>query len=283
MKLLYAVILGLIQGLTEFIPVSSSGHLALFEMIFKVNLENQLAFDVMVHMGTLFAIIIYFKKEVKYLVQTSIKVLQRILDEPGILKEIDKFGSDRLPVLLVLGTIPFGVAGIVLGEQLHRASNSPIIIGVMLILVGIVMWFIDKATQVKKNIANIDYYDGLMIGSSQALALIKGTSRSGVTIATGRLLGYSLTDSAKFSFLLGIPSIGMSGVYAILRLIGNPNSVDWSIMIIGFITSFISGLFAIKILLKLLSKVGITPFVIYRVAFGTLIIVTTIVLTLLNR
>lgn len=278
MEIIKAIILGIVQGLTEFIPVSSSGHLELFRLIFGWETENQLAFDVMVHMGTLGAIILFFWKEVQYLAQTTVKITRRIIDDPSLIKNVERFGADRLPVILILGTIPVGLAGIMLGDQLADASGSPYVIGTMLILVGGLMWFVDKRFKVKKALSKVDYYDGLMIGASQALALIKGTSRSGITMTTGRFLGYSLADAAKFSFLLGIPSIGAAGAYKILQLIGNPGEADWLIMTVGFITSFVSGYFAIRLFMNLLNKVGIKPFVIYRVALGAIVIVTAIVM-----
>ncbi len=283
MEIIKALVLGIVQGLTEFLPVSSSGHLELFRLILKWEMENQLAFDVMVHMGTLGAVILYFWREVKYLIQTTIKIGKRIFDDPSLLKNIESFGADRLPIILILGTIPAGIAALVLGSQLDEASSSPYVIGAMLIVVGGIMWFVDKQFQVKKQLSKVDYYDGLMIGAAQALALIKGVSRSGATITTGKFLGYSLSDSARFSFLLGIPIIGLAGVYEMLQLIGNPAAVNWPVMVIGFVTSFVSGYFAIKMFLQLLNKVGIKPFVIYRVALGAIVIVTAIAMQMFTK
>lgn len=283
MEIIKAIILGIVQGLTEFIPVSSSGHLELFRMFLNWEMKNQLAFDVMVHMGTLGAVILYFNKEVKYLVQTTIKIGKRVFDDPSLLKNIESFGADRLPIILILGTIPAGIAALMLGNQLDKASDSPYVIGAMLIIIGGLMWFVDKQFQVKKQLSKVDYYDGLMIGAAQALALIKGVSRSGATITTGRFLGYSLADSAKFSFLLGIPIIGLAGIYEFFQLIGNPSAVNWPVMIAGFVTSFVSGYFAIKIFLNLLNKVGIKPFVIYRVALGAIVIVTAIAMQVFSK
>lgn len=282
MNILQSIILGIIQGLTEFLPVSSSGHLELFRILLKWPTE-QLAFDVVVHLGTLGAILLYFRKEVVYLFKTGIKAGRKILANPTVLGNIENFNGDRLPVLIIMGTIPVGIAAIMLGDQLSTASTNPYVIGAMLIIVGLLMWFVDKRFEVKKRIANIDFFDGLMIGASQALALIKGVSRSGATITTGRFLGYSLSDTAKYSFLLSIPAIAMAGVYEILKLIGNPGEVDWLVMLSGFVTSFACGYLSIKIFLGLLEKVGLKPFMIYRVALGVVVIVAAIVMNILNK
>jgi len=178
MTIIQSVVLGLIQGITEFLPVSSSGHLVLVPYILDWP-QQSLAFDVMVHMGTLGAIALYFQKEIKYLAKTSVTVTKRIIADPQILLNIDNFNGDRLPVILLIGTVPVGIAGLVLGDKLADRSESPLVIAAMLILVGLLMWFIDKRSKPIKKLANVDFYDALMVGASQALALIKGTSRSG--------------------------------------------------------------------------------------------------------
>jgi len=272
MSIIQSIILGLIQGITEFLPVSSSGHLVLIPYLLSWP-QQSLAFDVMVHMGTLGAILLYFQKEVKYLAKTSVTVTKRIISDPQILLNIDNFNGDRLPVILLIGTVPVAIAGLVLGDKLADKSESPLVIAAMLILVGLLMWFIDKRSKPIKKLANIDFYDALMVGASQALALIKGTSRSGITIAAGRHVGYSIKDAAKLSFLLSIPAVGLAGAYKLFQLIGNPNEIEFFPMLIGLLTSFGSGYFAIRFLFGILEKKGIKPFIYYRIALGTIIII----------
>lgn len=282
MTIIQSIVLGLIQGITEFLPVSSSGHLVLIPYLLKWP-QQSLAFDVVVHIGTLGAIVIYFQKEVKYLAKTTVTVTKRIISDPQILLNIDNFNGDRLPVILLIGTVPVAIAGLVLGDKLASKSASPLVIAVMLILVGLLMWFVDKRSKPIKKLANIDFYDALIVGASQALALIKGTSRSGITITAGRHVGYSMKDAAKLSFLLSIPAIGLAGAYKLFQLIGNPNEIEFFPMLIGFVTSFASGYAAIKLLFKILEKKGIKPFVYYRIALGTIIIITYTISTIISK
>lgn len=276
MTIIQSIVLGIVQGLTEFIPVSSSGHLVLIPFFFNWP-QQSITFDVMVHLGTLGAVLVYFRKEVAYLVKTTIKVLQRIIAKPDILLNIDNFNGDRLPVLMVIATIPVGIAGLMFGNRLSEATSSPYIVAAMLIIVGLVMWFVEKRFRVKKTLAEIDFYDALMIGASQALAMVRGVSRSGATMITGKVLGFSNKDAAKFSFLLSIVTIGLAGLLETFKLLTGGIGFEWLPGIIGFGTSFVSGFFAIKLFMGLLEKFGFKPFVIYRVLLGIAVIVIAII------
>lgn len=282
MTIIQSIVLGVIQGVTEFLPISSSGHLVIIPYILNWP-QQSLSFDVMVHIGTLGAVVLYFQKEVKYLAHTAVKVTKRILSNPQILLSIENFNGDRLPVILAIGTLPVGVAGIVLGDRLAERSESPLVIATMLILVGLLMLFVSNRAKPVKKLANINFYDALVVGASQALSLIKGTSRSGITITAGEFIGYTLKDAARLSFLLSIPAVGLAGAYKLFQLIGNPNEIEFLPMTIGLVTSFISGYAAIKFLFETLEKKGLKPFIYYRIALGGIIIITYIVSSIISK
>lgn len=271
MTIIQSIVLGIIQGITEFLPVSSSGHLVLVPFIFDWP-QQSLAFDTTVHLGTLLAVILYFKTEVIYIAKTSGTVARKILDKPTLLMDIENFNGDRLPVLLVIGTIPVAIAGLLFGDRISTATSSPYIVSAVLIIFGLIMWYVDEKFDAKKKLSQVDFFDSIMVGAMQALALIRGTSRSGATITAGRYLGFSRTGAAKFSFLLSIPAVLLAGGYKLFQLAVTPASIEVVPMIIGFATSFVSGYVAIKFLMGLLQRRGLKPFVLYRVVLGIAIL-----------
>lgn len=272
MSILQSIILGLIQGVTEFLPISSSGHLAIIPYFFDWP-EQTITFDVTLHLGTLLALVISFRKELMYLVKTTVTVIRKISQDPENLLQLEKFNGDRLPLLIIISTIPIGIAGLIFGERVSEISKSPFVVSGALIFFGLVMWFVDRRYKVAKKLSNIDFYDSLMIGGAQVLSLIRGTSRSAVTITMGRFLGFSRSEAAKFSFLLSVPTIAVASVFSLIQLVSAPRSFEILPALIGFITSFTTGFFAIKILLKLIDRFGLAPFVIYRITLGAVIII----------
>lgn len=272
MSTVQSIILGIIQGITEFLPVSSSGHLTIIPYFFDWP-KQTVAFDVMLHLGTLAALIVSFRKELAYLVQTTAKVISKISKDPEKLLQLEKFNGDRLPLLLIIATVPIGIAGLIFGERVSEVSKSPFIVSGALIIFGLIVWIVDKKYKTAKKLSNIDFYDSLMIGGAQVLSLIRGTSRSAATITMGRFLGFSRADSTKFSFLLSIPTIGIAGIFNVIQLLGAPGSFEILPAIIGFTASFITGLLAIKLLLKWIDRFGLAPFVIYRIILGVMIII----------
>lgn len=244
MTLLQPIILGIIQGITEFLPISSSGHLIIVPYFFNWDLQD-LSFDVALHFGTALAVLTYFSRDWKKIFSSQFT------------------GKSNMLIVIIAATIPVGLAGILLEDIVQEIFRSPVWVAFMLILVSGVMWLAEKTYRPKKEKG---FKDIFIISLSQIIALIPGTSRSGITISTGMFLGKSREESARISFLLATPIIiGAALVKAPDLINGAVNIVS---LIIGVATSFVVGLLSIKFLLAYVKKNSLMLFVIYRVLLG---------------
>jgi len=262
MDLIQIVVLAVVQGLTEFLPISSSAHLILVPIVF--NWQDQgLAFDVAVHVGSLSAVVIYFRRE---LVRMSIDWGHSVALRKNI-------GESPLAWAVILGTIPAGLAGLILNDFVENNFRSPFIIATSTIVFGLLLWYADKQGKQKRSEHSLKILDILFIGIMQALALIPGTSRSGITITAGLLIGLSRDAAARFSFLLSIPLILAGGSLKTKDLIESNLPVDWLAIIMGIVLSGLSAYACIHYFLKLLDKIGMMPFVIYRLFLGLILFV----------
>ena len=257
MDILQAVILALVQGLTEFLPISSSAHLILVPRL--LGWEDQgLAFDVAVHVGTLVAVVTYFRHEVG---RMFVAWLQSI---GGRGMNTDA----RLAWYVLLGTVPAVVAGLLLHDVIESALRSPLVIAFTTIFFGLVLWWADRRGSQRRDEQALGVADVLLIGCAQALALIPGTSRSGITMTAALALGLTRTAAARFSFLLSIPVILMAGAYETLKLVEHSGPVAWDVLSVGTVVAAVSAWLCIHFFLKLVERTGMLPFVIYRLALG---------------
>jgi len=249
--LLQAIVLGVVQGLTEFLPISSSGHLILVPWLFGWQ-DPGLVFDVALHFGTLLALIVYFWR-------TWLDVLLR---------------DHRLLLLLVVGSVPGGVVGFVGSSYIEEHFRQPWQIGAALVVFGIVLWGADWAGAKRRDRADFGLVDALAIGSAQALALFPGVSRSGITITTGLLLGFKRESAATFSFLLATPITGGAVLWATRRLLREGVPADErAAFVAGVVASALVGFLAIHYLLRYVRTRSYAPFVVYRVVVGILVVV----------
>ncbi len=265
MPIYQVIVLALIQALTEFLPVSSSAHLALAPWLFHWK-DPGLVFDIALHVGTLAAVLIYFFKD----------WLQVLASGFGM-----RFGHDRelsrnprLLWYLVLGTIPIGIAGLLFGKQAETTWRNPYLIGGMLIGVGLLMWAAEQMATARKDIGQITMADSLVIGAAQALAVVPGTSRSGITITAGLFQGLDRETAARFSFLLSTPAIlaaAAKGVYDLRKHGGIPHEMQIPFLV-GIAVSAIAGTAVIAFFLQYLRRNSLMPFVYYRVVFGIIVI-----------
>jgi undecaprenyl-diphosphatase len=265
MPIYQVIVLALVQALTEFLPVSSQAHLALVPWLFGWK-DPGLVFDIALHVGTLVAVIAYFFKD----------WLQIIAEGFGL-----SFGNDpqikrnpRLLWMLVLGTIPAGIAGLLFDKQAETKWRNPYLIAGMLIGVGLVMWLAERKVLGTKNIGQVSLTDAGIIGLSQALALVPGTSRSGITIATGLFRDLDRAASARFSFLLSTPIIAgaaLKKLYDVHKTGGIPHEMHVPFLV-GIIVSGVGGAFVISFFLRYLRRSSLMPFVYYRIAFGIIVI-----------
>jgi undecaprenyl-diphosphatase len=255
MSIFDALVLGLVQGLTEFIPVSSSGHLVIFHEILGTN-NDSLAFDVALHVGTLIALLIYFRKDVWQLIKNL-----HLKNKDG-----------RLARLLLVSTIPAALAGFLFGDAIDENLRSPMVVVITLTVVGVVMLLAERIAQPKEE-KEVTTKQGMSVGFAQVLALIPGVSRSGVTMTAGRLVGMGRVQAARYSFLLAIPIIAGSALGVAVTENGAFDQMGAEVLI-GMLAAFVSGLLAIKFLLKVIGQVGLKPFAYYRFALAFIVLLT---------
>lgn len=252
-----AFILALIQGFTEFLPISSSAHLILPSVV--LGWEDQgLAFDVAVHVGTLAAVMIYFRSEVVSLLTAFFA---------SIFKG-DRSKEAKLAWMLLLATIPACIFGLLMKDIIEIYLRSAWVIATTTIIFGLLLWYVDKNAALVNDEYQANWKKALIIGLSQAVAIIPGTSRSGATITAALYLGFTREAAARFSFLMSIPIILLAGGYLGLKLVTSGDPIHFDFLITGIITSFISAYICIHFFLKMISRMGMTPFVIYRLILG---------------
>ncbi len=258
MALINAVILGIVQGITEFLPISSSGHLVIFQEIFGMTdiEETNLLFDVLLHFGTLISIIVVYYKDICYLIKEFFKMLFDI----GKGKfNINKSPYQRLLILIILATIPTAVLGLLFKDFAEKMFSSIRIVGISLIITGFLLWLTNKLKQGKKDERNTKYSNALAIGLFQSIAITPGISRSGSTIVGGLFLGFNKEFAIKFSFLISIPAVLGALILHIpdlISLINHGQVLTFQLIqyIIGMITAAVVGILSIKFLINLLNK-----------------------------
>jgi len=261
MDLFQIIALALLQGLTEFLPISSSAHLILLPIITGWQ-DQGLAFDVAVHVGTLSAVIIYFRHTLYTLLIDWIQSVQ----------QRQLVGDSRLAWAVLLGTIPVGLAGLAFSDAIEGSLRSPMVIATTTIIFGLLLGWADWQGKQQRNEHQLTWKDVLIVGIAQAIALIPGTSRSGITMTAGLILGLNRESAARFSFLLSIPVIFLAGGLKTIELVQAGVETDWFAIISGAAVSAISAYLCIHMFLKLLEKIGMWPFVIYRLILGVILI-----------
>lgn len=263
MNLLYAAILGMLQGATEFLPVSSSGHLALAEAFFHIE-EAGLTFDIALHMGTLLAILAYFRNDFYGM---GLALIGRDAGEEAKQRR-------RMAIYIALATIPAVVAGLLCGHAAETLLRGPATVAFSLSAAGFFLWLGEKMGNRQRSYSAITIKDALIIGLAQSLALIPGVSRSGSTITAGLFLGLNRSASAQFSFLLSAPIIFGAGIYKIPQIISM--GLDQSQMLFyvtGFLTSAVSGYLVIALLMKFVRTKSLTVFAYYRFILSAIVVI----------
>lgn len=259
--MLEVIILSIIQGITEFLPISSSAHLILPSAIFGWE-DQGIAFDVAVHVGTLLAVMLYFRQDIANLTVGWIKSL-------GGQHSTDS----KLAWWVILATIPAGLAGLLAADLIETFLRSPWVLAITTIVFGLLLWLADATAKQQVSMEQMNWRQALIIGLAQVVALIPGTSRSGITMTAAMLFGLDKVSAARFSFLLSIPIIVLSGGYQASKLLSEPTQYDISGILLGMALSFISALICIHFFLKIISRMGMLPFVIYRLLLGVGLIV----------
>jgi undecaprenyl-diphosphatase len=255
--LLQAAFLALVQGLTEFLPISSAAHLILFPKLLGWP-DQGLAFDVSVHMGSLAAVLIYFRRDLAPMIR----------DWLGSVSGRGATPNSRLAWAVLLGTIPAGLAGLAFKDAVETTLRGPLVIAAATIVFGLVLWWADVQGRRVRDEHSVGWRDALLIGCAQALALIPGTSRSGITMTAALGLGLTREAAARFSFLLSIPIIVLAGGLNTVELVQSEHHLPWDVLALGTVLSGISAYLCIHFFLRLIERVSMLPFVVYRLALG---------------
>ena len=264
MNYIFSFIFGIVQGLTEFIPVSSSGHLILLHKLINFNLIDNLAFDVALHFGTFLALLLFFYKDFIVLIEAWLKSFRKW--------NLKEDSQQRLSWLVFISILPAVLVGFLFEEKIEALFYSPKVIIIMLISLSLVFIIVEKKLKFKDELFQLTWKSAFLIGLAQVIAFIPGTSRSGVTIVSGMALGLKREEAARFSFFMAAPLIFGASLLKLFDLYKlNLNASEISIFIIGVSVSTITGYFAIKYLLKFISNNKLNIFAYYRIILAILI------------
>jgi undecaprenyl-diphosphatase len=264
-----ALVMGIVQGLTEFLPVSSSGHLILVPWLLGWHdpFIDSLAFSVMLHLATLVALLVYFRAEWLRLVPAGLAAIRE-----------RSLGSDpdrRLAWLLVAATIPAVIAGVLLNDIVENAVRRPELVAITLTIGAVILWLADRAGRKASGIEAVTFPVAIGIGIAQAVALVPGISRSGMSISAGLLAGLTREAAARFSFLMATPVIAGAGLWELKKLVTGESgvSVQLAPLVVGMVAALVAGLLAIELTLRYLRTRSLTIFVVYRIALSVVVIV----------
>ena len=260
METVHTVLLALLQGLTEFLPISSSGHLILVPALLGWR-DQGLAFDVAVHLGSLVAVVGYFRSDLKAM----------------LLGWVRSFGGaasadSRLAWLVIIGSLPLVVVGSLLASWIEGYVRSPLIVAAATAGFGVLLWLVDRFSARTRGESQLRIKDALWVGGAQVLALIPGTSRSGITMTAALALGMTREAAARFSFLLSIPAIGGAAGWKLAQLFTGDGAVDWTALGLGAITACVFAYLAIDWFLKFVARSGMLVFAIYRIVLAGVIV-----------
>lgn len=258
-----AVVLGLVQGLTEFLPISSSAHILIVSRLFGWG-DPGAAFTAVSQIGTETAVLIYFRRDIARILRAWF----RSFTDPEVRSGIDA----RMGWYVIIGTIPIAVLGLTFASVIETSARNLWIVATVLIVFGVVLGLADRFGRKTKELESLNVRDGVLFGFGQALALIPGVSRSGATISTGLAMGYSRYAATRYAFLLAIPAVLASGLYEATKIGDDPN-VQWPQTIIATSIALVVGYLVIAWLIKWVTTRSYMPFVIYRVVLGTVLLV----------
>ena len=262
MSAIEAIVLGLVQGLTEFLPISSSGHLRIVPAMLGWE-DPGAAFTAVIQLGTMAAVLVYFRRDLWRIAVAWLRELRTPWRERST--------ESKLGWFIVLGTIPISIFGIAFQDQIESGARDLYLIGSALILFSFVMLFAERVGKRQRELTDMNVRDGLFVGFAQALALIPGVSRSGATISAGLLRGFDRAAAARYSFLLSVPAVVLSGLFE-LRELGHGDSASAGTTMVATLAAFASGYAAIAWLLRYLATHTLTVFVAYRIPLGVAVL-----------
>jgi undecaprenyl-diphosphatase len=260
MSILHAVILAIIQGITEFLPISSSGHLILVPRLLGWK-DQGLEFDAAMHIGTLAAVVAYFRPQLVAMTRAWIASTRGQHSPDG-----------HLAWAVLWGTIPVGLVGLLFNDYIEQHFRSPLLIAVTTAGFGVLLWLADRLGRRQRDEYSVSWGDAAIIGLSQALALVPGTSRSGVTMTAGLGVGLTREAAARYSFLLAVPGTALAGAYETLRMACAHSFISWQPVVVGIVVAGITGFLCIHFLLRFIQRIGMLPFTLYRLLLAAVIV-----------
>lgn len=261
MTTLQIIILAIVQGITEFLPISSSGHLVLVPYLFAWT-DQGLAFDVAVHFGSLIAVCIFFRKDIASLLSGGVQILGGKIGSP----------ESHMALAIALGTVPAAIAGLTFASWIEQNLRDPAVIVYTLSGYGILMAIADRYGRRERSLAAVGYKDAFIIGCAQALSLVPGTSRSGITITAARFLGFERQDAARFSFLLSAPVIFLAASYKFIGLVASGEAVAWRELGLGVSVAAVVAYASIDFFMRVVTRIGLLPFTVYRLILAAIIL-----------
>lgn len=270
MTVIQSFILGVVQGLTEFLPISSSAHLALVPWLFgwaalQADPEIEKSFDAALHVGTFLAVTLYFRTTVWDMCRSLVRTARN--------RAADTF-EDRLVWYVLLASVPAAIIGFVGEKVIAEKLTQPWIMAITMTLFGLLMLLVDRVARLTRDLPSMRAGDSIFVGLAQVLALVPGTSRSGVTLTAGMLRGFTREDAVRFSFLMSIPITGGAALYSLLKLISSGaagTTIGYGELAVGLVTSFVVGYAAVAWLLRYLRTGTLVPFVVYRIVLSVVI------------
>lgn len=258
-----AIVLGIVQGLTEFLPISSTGHLRVVPAFAGWEDPGAL-FTAVIQLGTMMAVVLYFWRDLVRITRVWLASMRH----PELRGGLDA----RMGWYIVIATIPIGVFGLAFSDQIETGARNLYLIGVVLIVLGLVLLLAELVGRKTRGLEDVTRADAVWVGLAQALALVPGTSRSGATITAGLFLGMERAAAARFSFLLSIPAVVLSGLYGLTGLVAGDDDVNFGALAIATVFAFIAGYASIAFLLRYLANHSMMVFVVYRVVLGAVVI-----------
>ena len=264
MSIFQSIVLGIVQGLTEFLPISSTAHLRIVPAFLGWE-DPGAAFTAVTQLGTMAAVLLYFRVDLWRITQAWVRSLR----DPAARSDRDA----KMGWYIILGTVPIGIFGLIFHDQIESGARDLYLIGTALIVMGLLLLVAERVSKRDREIEDVTGRDGVTMGLAQALALVPGVSRSGVTITTGLFLGLSRTAAARFSFLLSIPAVVLSGVFELRDFVGEgSDGTDVPGLVVATLLAFVVGYASIAFLLRFLASHSTYVFVAYRVVLGTVVL-----------
>ncbi|MBN1968145.1 MAG: undecaprenyl-diphosphatase UppP [Candidatus Delongbacteria bacterium] len=263
-----SIVMGIIQGATEFLPISSSGHLAILHKFLGLNTESNLFFDVVLHLGTLLAVLIFYRNDIRDIISGFFYGMTSLVKKNSFKDSYLTSKYPRLSLLIIVGSIPTAIIGLLFKDRFEELAGNLLAVGIALTITGLLLTIYEMWRKGYKNEIGIGFLDALIIGIVQGIAIIPGISRSGSTISAGKFLGLKKETAANFSFLLSIPAVGGAFLLQLKDVLEMQMTFNVTLLVTGFISSFISGYLCLKLLIWLIKKANLKFFALYCFLIG---------------